>query len=77
LEASSGDEKFGLKPLSSDEAVDLANKLVDMKAMLIEELDTGIPLATSGSETKSDSAFAGGSKYQQMLAKAKAEKEAK
>lgn len=77
LEASSGDEKFGLKPLSSDEAVDLANKLVDMKAMLIEELDTGIPLATSGSETKNDSAFAGGSKYQQMLAKAKAEKEAK
>ena len=77
LEASMGDEKFGLKRLSSDEAVDLANKVVDMKAMLIEELDTGIPTATSASETTNDSSAGAGSKYQQMLAKAKAEKEAK
>lgn len=42
--------------------------------MLIEELDTGIPSTTA---KKNDSASGGGSsKYQEMLAKAKAEKNA-
>lgn len=47
-----------------------------MKAMLIEELDTGIPEATVDNGEVS---LGGGgtSKYQQMLAKAKAEKAAK
>jgi len=49
----------------------LADKVVEMKGTLIEELDTGIPAATTVEEKV---VAPSGSKYQQMLAKAKAEK---
>lgn len=55
-------------------AASLADKVVEMKGMLIEELEAGIPESTNN---QANTSTAGGSKYQQMLAKAKAEKEAK
>jgi hypothetical protein len=73
LVASSGDEKFGLGKLSSAEAAALADQVVEMKATLIEELESGIPEAV---ETSFESSSTGGSSYQRMLAKAKAAKAA-
>lgn len=49
LVASSGDEKFGLGKLSSAEAAALAGQVVQMRATLIEELESGIPEATAKS----------------------------
>lgn len=45
LTAVSGGEKFGLKNLSGEEASSLADALVDMRTILMEELDAGIPTA--------------------------------
>jgi hypothetical protein len=45
LTAVSGGEKFGLKILSGEEASSLADALVDMRTILMEELDAGIPTA--------------------------------
>lgn len=75
LKAASGDGKLGLnKDLSPSDASELADGIAHMRSLLVEELDTGIPDDPS-SATKSTSDT--GNKYQEMLAKAKAEKEAK
>lgn len=43
LKAAAGEGKFGLKDLSKEEASSLGDALVDMRTILMEELDTGIP----------------------------------
>ena len=68
-----GDGRLGLRSdLTSQEAAELADGLMDMRAILMEELDAGIP----DPEPESAQASTEGtmSTYQQMLAKARAEK---
>mmetsp|Transcript_16238 Transcript_16238/g.24538 ORF Transcript_16238/g.24538 Transcript_16238/m.24538 type:complete len:589 (+) Transcript_16238:177-1943(+) len=72
----SGDGKFGLGPVTSEEASDLVDLIYEMRDILMEELETGIP---EPSLTETMSANNPGvesttSKYQQMLAKARAGK---
>ena len=43
LKAAAGEGKFGLKVLSKEEASSLGDALVDMRTILMEELDAGIP----------------------------------
>jgi len=43
LKAAGGKGKFGLKDLSKEEASSLGDALVDMRTILMEELDAGIP----------------------------------
>ena len=43
LKAAAGEGKFGLKDLSKEEASSLGDALVDMRTLLMEELDAGIP----------------------------------
>ena len=43
LKAAAGEGKFGLKDLSKEEASSLGDALVDMRTVLMEELDAGIP----------------------------------
>jgi hypothetical protein len=82
LEAAAGDGKLGLKSgLSAADASELADALAEARGRLVEELDAGIPAAGAAStsnqpSTPSESASTT-SKYQEMLAKARAEKEAK
>lgn len=88
LSAAAGEGSLGLRSdLSSEDASDLADLLVEMRHVLMEELEAGIP---GPDEPKRDRVAAGSaqvaagdtdggstvSKYQQMLAKAKAEKAA-
>jgi hypothetical protein len=69
IKNASGDGRFGLKPgLSADEASDVADKIVEMRGVLMNELDSGIPAE------KSEGGSSSTSKYQQMLAKTRAEK---
>jgi hypothetical protein len=68
LEAASGDGSLGLRSdLTADEASELADQLVAMRGILMQELETGIPGAKSAEETSSTV-----SRYEEMLAKAKA-----
>lgn len=53
----------------------LADQVVEMKATLIEELESGIPEAVATTPASSKTTDTGSS-YQQMLAKAKAAKAA-
>jgi len=83
LQAAAGDGKMGLRSdLSAQEAQDLSESILDARSMLLDELDTGIlPAPQSGAPVSSastdpSSGTATTSKYQEMLAKAKAEKEA-
>lgn len=72
----SGDGKFGLGPITSEEASNLAGLVYEMRDVLMEELETGIP-EPSPTETVSVTEATGQdttSKYQQMLAKARANK---
>jgi len=43
LDSASGDGKLGLGPISSKEASELSNMVGEMRNVLMEELDTGIP----------------------------------
>lgn len=78
LKAAAGDGKLGLKPnLTAGEASNLSNSLLDMRAILMEELDAGIPVAqqTQTAITASDNGNpSANSKYQQLLSKARASK---
>jgi hypothetical protein len=80
MKAAVGDGGLGLRPdLTSSEAADLSDQLLNMRGILMKELDTGIPdpepAAAAGSAPASGESTA--SKYQQMLAKAKADKAGK
>ena len=91
LVAASGDGKLGLRSdLKAEEATDLADKIEQMRAILMQELDSGIPApgtkATTvpapkptkkAEEPSDDDSSSTASKYQQMLAKARAEKATK
>jgi hypothetical protein len=43
LKAISGDEKFGIRDVSTEEISDIRESLIDMREVLMEELDSGIP----------------------------------
>jgi len=79
LEAAAGDGKMGLKKdLSAEEAAELADSIAQMRSMLVDELQNGIPGENDGASTKqtqSAGSTASGSKYQDLLAKARANKE--
>jgi hypothetical protein len=78
LQAAAGEGKMGLRAdLSPSDALELADDIAEMRAMLVNELDGGIPEDSSGSVTASAAPSDTGSKYQEMLAKARADKEAK
>jgi len=87
LQGAHGDGTLGLRPdLTSEDASELADKLAEMRGILMEELDAGIPdpndtaPAPATQQAKASAPSDGTStvsKYQQMLAKAKAEKAAK
>ena len=81
--AASGDGKFGLRSdLTASEANELAESLVEMRKTLMKELETVIPSPSTVKEEVPVAASNGASesssisKYQQMLAKARAEKAA-
>lgn len=68
LQSAAGSGKMGLREdLTSTEAQELSEAILDMRSLLLEELDSGIP-TSSPSEPPSAS-----SKYQEMLKKAKGE----
>mmetsp|Transcript_37886 Transcript_37886/g.42436 ORF Transcript_37886/g.42436 Transcript_37886/m.42436 type:complete len:673 (+) Transcript_37886:87-2105(+) len=73
VKAASGDGNLGLRnDLTAAEATELADQLVDMRGILMEELDSGIPdpqpVDTTGQESSASS------RYQEMLSKARAKK---
>jgi hypothetical protein len=85
--AASGDGKFGLRSdLGANEANELAESLVEMRKTLMKELEMGIPAPGLATEKETNEVLvvaANGttesssvSKYQQMLAKARATKAA-
>ena len=85
MKRAAGDGGLGLRrDLTSEDASELAEKLMGMRKVLMEELDAGIPdpepvaLATLAEPALKRGAGHGStvSKYQQMLAKAKADKAA-
>ena len=89
MEAASGDGKLGLRSdLTADEASALADELVGMRGILMEELEAGIPDPEPAGASKPAPSKPAASKpaaaeessttsrYQQMLAKARAEKAA-
>jgi hypothetical protein len=67
-----GDHKFGLKELTAEELSLASEALIDMRVILMDELDLGIEGSSSDEESAEEEAS--GSKYQQMLLKSKAEK---
>lgn len=74
LQSASGDGKLGLRSdLTAHEASELADDLADMKSILMSELDLGSKSNKSGQAAGQESSTA--SRYQQMLSKARAEKE--
>ena len=71
VKAASGDGNLGLRSdLTAAEATDLADQLVDMRSILMEELDSGIPEPVAAVSQESSTS----SRYQEMLAKARSEK---
>lgn len=85
LSAASGGGKFGLGPISAGEASDIVDLVMDMRSILMEELDSGIPdddspvpTPTSAAEPpRSQPSQGTSSTYQKMLAKARAAKKQK
>jgi hypothetical protein len=76
LKAAAGDGKMGLrKGLNPKDASELADSIAEMRSMLVDELTTGIPEGEAGAPSEGEAGAP--SKYQQMLAKARADKEAK
>jgi len=76
LQSASGQGKLGLRnDLAAEEADELANDLADMRDILMEELKVGTEGSSSGQAAAQESSAS--SRYQQMLAKARAEKELK
>eukprot|EP00532_Pseudo-nitzschia_australis_P012229 CAMPEP_0168211258 /NCGR_PEP_ID=MMETSP0140_2-20121125/3615_1 /TAXON_ID=44445 /ORGANISM="Pseudo-nitzschia australis, Strain 10249 10 AB" /LENGTH=668 /DNA_ID=CAMNT_0008137929 /DNA_START=260 /DNA_END=2266 /DNA_ORIENTATION=+ len=74
VEAAAGDGKFGLRSdLTAAEATELADQLVDMRGILMQELESDIP-GPKPAEESSQASGGTSSKYEQMLAKARAEK---
>lgn len=78
VKAASGEGRLGLRSdLTSEEASELADGLMEMRGILMEELEAGIPdpepETTQGGGEWADTASTA-SKYQQMLAKAKNDK---
>ena len=88
VQAAHGDGKFGVRAdITPEEASELAEQLIEMRTVLMEELDAGIPepgsapirnkkQQSSDSSSSAPSPSSSVSKYQQMLAKAKAQKAA-
>jgi len=83
VQSASGDGKLGLRSdLTADEASALADELVGMRTILMQELEAGIPEpgeeapepAKAPAKKKPVSETSTASKYQQMLEKARAEK---
>lgn len=76
LQAAGGDGKMGLRDdLSSAEATEVADGIAEMRAIMMEELETGVPESTTGPAPAVVAAPEQTiSRYQQMLAEAKAEK---
>lgn len=79
LEAAAGDGKMGLKKdMSAEEAAELADSLAQMRLLLVDELQNGIPEEGDGPSikgTETADSTASNSKYQDMLAKARANKD--
>lgn len=85
VKSAHGDGKLGLRSdITPEEASQLADQLIEMRSMLMGELEAGIPdpgsepkrrqQASRAVSTSSSAMTSTGSKYQQMLAKAKAQK---
>jgi hypothetical protein len=84
IKAASGGGNLGLRSdLTSSEASKLADELVEMRRILMDELDAGISVAgtpaqkavvVEASSAPADTGSASVSKYQQMLARAKKQK---
>ena len=55
LKASQGDEKFGLKGLSETEISTLGETLLDMRGILMDELDGNVPSAPSKASSPASS----------------------
>lgn len=71
LEDAKGEGKMGLRSdLSPSEAAELAADLVKMRSLMVQELDNGAAPAKSMAEKSTEAS----SKYQEMLAKARAQK---
>jgi hypothetical protein len=79
MQAAAGNGSLGIRSdLTSAEASDLADQLVEMRHILMNELEAGIPDPKPVAAATEGAADGGSvSKYQQMLAKARAEKAAK
>ena len=86
LEATAGNGKLGLREnLTPEEASDLADSIVELRSILMDELDNGIPqegapghqnsaASAQSSQSASSSGSSTTSRYQEMLAKAREEK---
>ena len=79
IQAVSGDGKFGLKEgMTADEAEALIGGIQDMRTVLMEELESGVPDPEPTAETSASAKASGesstASKYQEMLIRARAEK---
>jgi hypothetical protein len=79
IQAASGGGKLGLKEeMTAAEAEALMNGIQDMRAILMEELESGIPdpepTAATRASPKASGESSTASKYQEMLAKARVEK---
>jgi hypothetical protein len=75
VKAAHGEGSLGLRgDLTQAEATKLADQLVDMRNLLMQELEAGIPDPDPVDASVSDDSSA--SRYQEMLAKARAEKAA-
>jgi hypothetical protein len=74
IEAAAGKGKFGLREdLTAEEASELADSIAEMRSIMMEELNNGIPGAPVAAAASSGSTT---SMYQKMLEKARAEKAA-
>jgi hypothetical protein len=78
LSAAVGSGKMGLREdLKPAEASSLADDIADMRVLLVDELDNGIPESNGENTEMPNTSEDSSSKYQQMLAKARADKTAK
>lgn len=76
MQAAAGNGKLGLREdLTADEAADLADSVAELRTIMMEELENGIPVADSSTtESSSSGSVSTTSLYQKMLDKARAEK---
>lgn len=78
LASAAGKGKMGLREdLTAEEASELADGIAEMRAIMMEELANGIPEPVGATTSGSNDSSSTVSMYQEMLAKAKAEKESK